>query len=304
MSDRILDAWLEQDAMRDDDGDGVSTESQRRGASQGSATAAGLAMLARCDAAVSLAPKLAASPDLAFAFDEARMLARTLPDRRSGTRAPRWSERPRLAWGVAVAASAVAVFVTVANLTPTPDREPVALAPLEPTATRAAPRVFPANIDDRLAKVDPVVLIADGVPVDGRSLAVLPFVVTNEKDRAAGTGAAADALYARLIDALETVPGLVVIDPGVASGYANSELTPEQIALYLGVRAVVEGQVAAAGDTLSIGLRFTDAAADSAAVTRSFAGPADAAGAFERDIATSVLEAMSGGASTEFNQTL
>jgi TolB-like protein len=299
-------AYVAQDAAGDSD----SAESRRGPADADPAQARALATFARCDAAIALAPKLVASPDLAFAFAEARQLARSLPGRRAGSDpAParaRWYERPTLAWSVAACATGAAIIVAIMQIASTPVGQAVAPPPIATTVLRPAPRVYPADVENRLAKVEPVVLIANGVPVDGRSLAVLPFAsetAAGDGDTA-GTDATADALYARLMQQLGAVPGLIVIDPGAASAFANSELSPEQIALFLGVRAVVEGQVTASGDTIRLGLRFTDAAGDGVAVYRSFAGPAEPAGAIERDITTSLLDAMSGGEATGFDQAL
>jgi TolB-like protein len=273
---------------------------------------------ARCDAVMTLAPKLSESADLAWAFDEARRIARSAPPR-AADRGPRpWFQRPGPAWGVAAVMASVALVLgvlTLADRTGAPEGPsmsrgatvaPVAAAAESPagsaSATTAAvtatsitfsPIIMPGLSAAQLAAladIDPVVLIAGEVAVDGRSIAVLPFSVAAD---AGGIGATADAVYRRLVQQLTAIPGLYVIDPAVAAAYADSELPSARIARYLGVRGVVEGHVDTDGNRLVLELTFTDAAQPSYSVRQAFAwSPADQSAA-ETSIADSVIDALS-----------
>jgi TolB-like protein len=158
-----------------------------------------------------------------------------------------------------------------------------------------APVIIPASVALQLADVDPVVLVANQVPVDGRSIVVLPFSgdASLTGAYAASVDATATAIYDRLIQQLRAIPGLYVIEPSIAASYADSELLPEQIAMYLGVRAVVQGRLMSEGQDLSLGLRFTDAAGDGTAIDRSFAASAGQLEQIEEDITRSLLDALS-----------
>jgi TolB-like protein len=267
-------------------------------------------LYARCDAVMTLAPKLGDSPDLSWAFDETRRLARSAPPQAANLGRRRWFQRPGPAWGVAAVMASVAVVLGVlalADKTGAPEGPSMsqgatvspAPAAAESTAAMTAtsitfsPIIMPglsAAQLTALADIDPVVLIADEVAVDGRSIAVLPFSVSGE---AGGIGATADAVYRRLVQQLTAIPGLYVIDPAVAAAYADSDLPSARIARYLGVRGVVEGQVDTDGNRLMLDLTFTDAAQPSYSVRQAFAwSPADQSAA-ETSIADSVIDALS-----------
>jgi TolB-like protein len=155
--------------------------------------------------------------------------------------------------------------------------------------------IIPADVVTQLAQVDPVVLIGNQVPVDGRSLALLPFSVEASAENTDTTSIdrTAVAIYDRLVQQLAAIPGLYVIEPTIAAAYADTELTPAEIAAYLGVRAVVEGRIRSEGDSVTLGLRFTDAAGDGASIDRTFdATPAE----FPRlgsDVTVSLLDVLS-----------
>jgi len=248
-------------------------------------------ILARCDAVMALAPKLASRADVAWAFEEASRLARSP----APAAAPRWFARAGLAWGVAGSMASVAVALGAALLWPgLPPASPPASTAAGPSIT-FAPVIIPAGFASRLAEVDPVVLIANQVPVDGRSIAVLPFsgrTSPGDADSAMAERAAA-AIYGRLMQQLATIPGLYVIEPTLAATYADTELTPEEIAVYLGVRGVVEGRVSADSDTVSLGMRFTDAAGDGTAIDTNFAAAPERIDLIESGITASLLDALS-----------
>jgi TolB-like protein len=83
---------------------------------------------------------------------------------------------------------------------------------------------------------------------------VLPFASADPGDSAdrAAIDGTADALYDRLTQSLSSIPGLYVIAPSTASVYADADLTPEQIAFYLGVRGVIQGRVDTDGERVSL----------------------------------------------------
>ena len=122
---------------------------------------------------------------------------------------------------------------------------------------------IPANLLERLA------LLAGRVPVP-----------------------AVDALYGRLVRQLASMPGLYVIDTATAAIYADGTYAPEQIALYLGVRGVVQGNVHADGGRIYLSFRFTDAAGAGRAIDRAFERPVEELEFLQNDIALSLLDAL------------
>jgi hypothetical protein len=99
-----LDADSEADAYADGDIPTDTGDSDR------------LQVFARCDAALALAPRLADSPDLAWAFAEARRLACSGPRVAAGTLP--WYRRARVAWTAAGVSTAAAVALAVVILSP------------------------------------------------------------------------------------------------------------------------------------------------------------------------------------------
>jgi TolB-like protein len=91
---------------------------------------------------------------------------------------------------------------------------------------------------------------------------------------------------------LRAIPGVYVIEPSIAAAYAESELPPEQIAMYLGVRGIVQGRVIASGNTVNFSLRFTDAAGDGTAIDTRFAAAAGQIAQLENAITASLLDAL------------
>lgn len=288
-------------------GPGAEAEPRRDG-THAAAAADETALHARCDAVMALTPKLAASRDVAWAFEEARALARSRPARQSA--AARWYRWPALAWSVAGVASVALLAVIVVTQWPAPNDPALATAttgigvqgtsPGDSAAESVPPGSVPPGVEDLLARIDPVVLIANQVTVDGRSIALLPFaeeLAAVDPDDIAAVAATTDAIYAGLIRQLRSVPGLYVAEPSTAAAYAEAGASPEEIALYLGVRGVVRGSIESDGRTVSLDLRFTDAAREGAPISKSFEGSVGQLAMIERDVTTSLLDAL-GTAST------
>ena len=83
---------------------------------------------ARCDAVLAVAPRLADSPELAWAFAEARQLARAAPP---VANLP-WYRRAGLAWSAAAMSMvATAVLAVVVLLPPVDDAASLAAAAME-----------------------------------------------------------------------------------------------------------------------------------------------------------------------------
>jgi TolB-like protein len=237
---------------------------------------------------LSIAPRLADSPELAWAFAEARQLARSMPPAQPRS----WYRRAGIAWGAAALST---IFATVlAVLYWFPSAEGTTAPALGNSATSLATILSPAEIASRVAEFAPVVLIHEAVAVDGRSLVVLPFanLPSSLEMQSAATGDTAEALYERLVRQLAAMPGIYVIEPSTAAVYADGSIPPEQIALYLGVRGVVQGRVGSDGDTISIDFRFTDAAGAGSAVDSSFERPVAEIAMLQNDIALRLLDAL------------
>jgi TolB-like protein len=99
-------------------------------------------------------------------------------------------------------------------------------------------------------------------------------------------------MYQRFVARLAATPGLYVIGPDMAAVYSDTELTGEQIALYLNVRGVVQASVDSDGQMVSLDLRFTDAASDGAETEQHFTAPMADLAAIENDVMSSVLAAL------------
>jgi TolB-like protein len=246
-------------------------------------------VFARCDAVMALAPKVAESPDVAWAFDEARRLARSAPQAPVSPTARRWYANPGLAWGTAC----IFALALVVSLIPdaTMEQAPAAVEPVVANVT-FAPIVISAAWAQSLAEVDPVVTLANGDSVDSRSLAVLPFAgIPSESDI---SSASIDLLYQQVLRQLATIPSLYLIDAGTAAIYSDSGLPPEEIALQLGVRGIVEGRVDSVDGDVRFELRFTDASADGASIDQAIERPSAELAMLQTDIASSVLGALTG----------
>lgn len=265
------------------------------------AGSADLAGLARCDAVMTLVPKLAEHPDIAWAFDEARKLARSAPPPATST--TNWLHGPQFAWSLAgLAATAclvLAVFVT--GTPPATTQFPLASGI---QANFGPVGGLPAGFENQLADIEPVVLV-DNVPVDGRSIAILPSAGIAPGSRVAFAGAEtqgddiATVFYERMLQRSAAV-GLNATASAVATAYADTEYTAEQIASFLGVRAIVTASFDSDGEMVSVDLQITDAAGDGNAIEQRLIAPIDQIAALEDDITTSVLEAL--GASRQITQ--
>jgi len=255
------------------------------------------ATFARCDAVMALLPRIGRLPDVAWAFDEARWIARGRI-RAMGRPVP-WYLKPALGWAVA-GMLAIALVITslprtpagpAANQAATSDSAPVTAAPAVANIT-FAPVVISTELAQMLAAIDPVVLLANAIPVDARSLVVLPFAGTADTGPSLESAVVADSIYTQVLRQLSAVPGLVLIDSATAAIYTDSGLTPEEIALQLGVRGIVEGRVVSINGDVRFELRLTDAAAAGSSIDEAIERPTDELALLQRDIAASVLDAL------------
>jgi TolB-like protein len=254
------------------------------------------AVFARCDAVMALIPKLADSPDVAWAYEEARRLARAAPASTARSASPPWFRNPALAWS---AAGVLAVALVVTSLPPklaTDDPTDAAVtAPPAPQVANItfAPIVISTELAQRLAEIDPVVLLANETSVDSRSLAVLPFAeATRNQALSREAATMADSIYAQVFRQLSAVPGIIVIDAATAAIYADSDLTPEEIALQLGVRSIIEGRVGSVNGDIRFELRLTDAASAGSSIDESIERPQEELAMLQTDIASSVIGAL------------
>lgn len=249
--------------------------------------AADLDTFARCDAVLAVATRLADSEELAWAFSEARQLARAAPP---AADLP-WYRRVGVAWSTAMLSTAAAAVLAIYALLPSGDD--AALPPAAVPETIFATAISAAELANRIAQFEPV-LIGEAIPVDGRSFVILPFAkgAGSYKPEATAKAEPADALYDRLVRQLSSMPGLHVIDAATAAIYADGTYSPEQIALYLGVRGVVQGIVHADGDRIYLDFRFTDAAGAGREVDRAFERPLDELAMLQNDIALSLLDVL------------
>lgn len=248
------------------------------------------AIHARCDAVTALVPRLADSQDVRWAFDEARRLARAAPAADAHRSRP-WYLGPIPAW---TAAGVLAIALSVSQLSgPSSGPLPDEASPVEPNVTNitVAPIVLSADLVRAVADIEPVVMLANETVVDGRSIAVLPFGGNPDAESLDTATRAAEAIYEQVIRQLSAVPGLYVIDTATAAIYSNSSLSPEEIALQLGVRGVVEGRVDAINGDVRFDLRITDASANDA-FDRSIERPTAELTLLQSDIAASVLTAL------------
>jgi TolB-like protein len=269
------------------------------------------AIFARCDAVMTLAPKLAGSADVAWAFDEARELARRDPrGRQVSSLQPRlrfgWMLNPGVAWGAAGALALVLVFaLQPRGPAPSGSGESVVGDGLFGQTTQSAqtvpppvqnftfaPIVISTELAQALAEVRPVVLLADRTPVDSRSLVVMPFTASAGTNDPGGGAISADAIYTQVYRQLAAIPGLYLIDPATAAVYAGSDLTATEIAQQLGVRGILEGNVDSINGNILFSLNFTDAATAGSSIIQSIERPAAEVGFLQSDIASSVLVAL------------
>jgi hypothetical protein len=122
-----------------------------------------LEAFARCDAVMALTSKLSTSPDVAWAFDEARRLARS--GARAGREGLRWYQRPTLAWSAAGAATIAALVLAVIAWSPPPVARPAADSGIAGARITFAPIIVGDDVLNRLANVAPVVMLGDQIRV-------------------------------------------------------------------------------------------------------------------------------------------
>ncbi len=234
--------------------------------------------LARCGAAVELARELQGDDELRWAFAGAARLAETPPARLTLS----WYRRPALAWGVAAIAVVVAVAVSW-------ERESV--PPVAPPAASAR-GTLPPELVRELAAAKPVVLSPDtaNLVVDGLSVAVLPFAL--EPLAPGGDSAAAESiaatLYGDIVRDLAAIPGVYVLDRSAVAPYAKMDIAPEEIAMQLSVRGVVNARVAAADGRVRVVLEIVDAAQAALASEDTFDRPVAELSALRTDIVTHI----------------
>lgn len=257
------------------------------------------AVFARCDAVMALTPKLAASPDVEWAYDEARRLARTAPGSLAQSKSRPWYLSPVLAWS---AAGVLAVALVVSSLPgaftdravggdSATDATPVTASAFTPTSITFAPIVISPELAQMLAGIEPVLVLSNQTPVDARSLAVLPFA-QEDGESSSQASSVAEAIYAQVLRQLSAVPGIIVVDAATAAIYSESDLSPEEIALQLGVRGVVQGRVESVDGEVRFELRLTDAAAAGSSIDEAIERPTDELAQLQVDIASSVLGAL------------
>jgi TolB-like protein len=268
-------------------------------------------VFARCDAVMALAPNLADSRDVGWAYAEAKRLARAGPASLARPTSQRWYLNPALAWSTAgVLAVALAVASLPRALTELAigesgiDDASVTGPPPLATSITFAPIVISPELAQMLAGIEPVVVLANEMPVDARSLAVLPFA-QGQGEASSWTLSVAESVYAQVLRQLSAVPGIIVVDSATAAIYSESELPPEEIAHQLGVRSVVQGRVESVNGEIRFELRLTDAAAAGSSIDEAIERPTEEIGMLQVDIASSVLGALARTqAPIQSNQTL
>lgn len=224
------------------------------------------ATFARCDAVIALTPKLAASADVAWAFDEARELARSDPRERETAPAmpglpSRWLLNPGVAWGAA-GVLAVALFIALMPRGPNLSGNDE-FASGEGAARQATPMVSTTQTSEA---VEPPTI---------QNFTFAPIVVSTE-----------------LAQALAEVRPVVLLADQTAAIYAGSDLTATEIAQQLGVRGILEGNVDSINGNILFSLNFTDAATAGSSINRSLERPTAEAAYLQSDIASSVLDAL------------
>jgi TolB-like protein len=207
----------------------------------------------RCQAAALLAGKLVDRPGARWMLEDSAALAGAAVH--GGTVASRtaWLARPAVAWSVTL----VAVIVAAVSWT---NRE----APEVALADRPVPgSIDLAGLTAALAGADPVVILPGEVVVDGKSLAILPFVTTDDEAtpgslRSPAARDIASRLYEDVMQQLGQLPGVYVADSRSVAAYAAEDLPREQLAALLGVRGIVEGDVSAGDGRIRVFVRMTD----------------------------------------------
>ncbi len=245
----------------------------------------------RCEAALKIVRELEHDPELAWAFAEARALARregrtvqSAPGGSPEMPGPARGSRVRVArLGVAAGLAAAAVTAalwlpgiersgpgpTVARTSPAADA-PRAAGP--DSRAREAPRgsaepgrsaLTRALVDEAVAAAAPVVPPGH-VIVDAGSVAVLPFVNLARNPADGSVAAHFDAgwaaeLHAGIVRELDETPGIDVINGHAVMPYAGLGLPPGEVAARLGVRGIVRGSLRSRDDRVEVDVELVDA---------------------------------------------
>ena len=177
-----------------------------------------------------------------LAIELARQLAMD-PEITAAGRAPR---RRRVTLGLAAAAAlavAVAAAIAIAPWAARLVRLPVVQSELRATAMAGLP-----------APASSVVVLPDGVVVDGGSVALLPFTSGADADTLAM------GLEADVAAALRGVPGLYVVAGAATAPYtAAMDLSAAEVGSQLGARGLVDARVLRAGARVHITAELRDA---------------------------------------------
>jgi TolB-like protein len=219
--------------------------------------------LERIDLALALGRELAHNPVSALHF-EALRAANAAPRRHA--------LRHGLAWGSAVAAAALAVWLLVPGTSP-PSAGSV------PATLRAAELIA---VD---APGNAAALLPSGVVVDASAVAVLPFA-------AAGDATLARGLQRDVVAALRGVPGLYVIAGDAVQPYAATELSAADIGGQLGARGIVDAFVELADGRVNVSAQLRDAATGATLWRTEVARPVDELNVIRYEIAESVAATM------------
>jgi TolB-like protein len=131
--------------------------------------------------------------------------------------------------------------------------------------------------------------VAPVAAVDSRSVAVLPFVAMSQS---AEDGFFADGLSEEIINALTTLPDLLVTARTSTFHFKGREVPVPEIARTLGVANVVEGSVRRAGDNLRVSAQLIRASDGFHLWSQSYDRPVADIFAVQADIAANVARAL------------
>jgi len=155
------------------------------------------------------------------------------------------------------------------------ENEPVATAPVVHSATPA---------DSGLARAD-----SGTTRVDGKSLAVLPFVNRSPEP---GNDYFSDGLTEEIISDLSRVEVLRVISRNSAMALKGKTQDTPTIARELGVTHVVSGSVRRAGDSLRVTAELIEAATDTPVWSEKYSGSVADVFGIQEEIAQRIVEAL------------
>lgn len=129
-----------------------------------------------------------------------------------------------------------------------------AVLPQTPEA-RPLPAAYPATPGNAAATAT-VRAEAAEPRLGPRSVAVLPFVMRGLPE---SLSFLSESLTGALIAELSRQPGLAVVALGTMLTFGQRHPPPQQLAIDLGVRYIVDGQLEQRGDTLHVGVQVVDA---------------------------------------------